>query len=89
MSSILNFLVCKQAPRLDADRRCNILIELAQRPEILVKFGRQFTPTSFVLPGKAVDRLRAAAGKIIMESPEFQRLQKDVGITVVPSPVAN
>ena len=36
-------------------------------------------PTSFVLPAEAVDRLRAAAGTIIMESPEFQRLLKDVG----------
>ena len=36
-------------------------------------------PTSFVLPPEAVDRLRAAAGTIIMASPEFQRLLKDVG----------
>ena len=36
-------------------------------------------PTSFVLPPEAVDRLRAAAGTIIMESPEFKRLLKDVG----------
>ncbi len=44
-------------------------------------------PTSFVLPPEAVDRLRAAAGKIILASPEFQRLLKDVGakITVKPS----
>jgi NTE family protein len=32
-------------------------------------------PTSFALPGEAVDRLRAAAGEIILESAEFQRLQ--------------
>src|SRR5512136_2593528 len=31
-------------------------------------------PTSFVLPPEAVDRLRAAAGTIIMDSPEFKRL---------------
>jgi NTE family protein len=43
-------------------------------------------PTSFVLSSEAVDRLRAAAGKIILESPEFQRLRKDVGATsVAPS----
>ena len=36
-------------------------------------------PTSFVLPPEAVDRLRAAAGTIILASPEFQRLLKDVG----------
>jgi len=43
-------------------------------------------PTSFVLPPEAVDRLRAAAGTIIRGSPEFQRLLKDVGATVVPNP---
>ncbi|MGA9864954.1 MAG: patatin-like phospholipase family protein [Acetobacteraceae bacterium] len=31
-------------------------------------------PTSFVLPDKAVDRLRAAAGEILRESPDFQQL---------------
>jgi NTE family protein len=36
-------------------------------------------PTSFVLTDEAVDRLRASAGKIIMASPEFQRLIQDVG----------
>jgi NTE family protein len=43
-------------------------------------------PTSFVLPAEAVDRLRAAAGTIIMASPEFQRLLKDVGAKVVKDP---
>lgn len=42
-------------------------------------------PTAFVLPPEAVDRLRAAAGTIILESPEFGRLLKDVGARVVPS----
>jgi NTE family protein len=37
-------------------------------------------PTSFYLPSEAVDRLRAAAGQIILESPEFRRLQKDAGV---------
>ncbi len=45
-------------------------------------------PTSFVLPAEAVDRLRAAPGKIILASPEFQRLLKDVGATVVTDPSA-
>ena len=40
-------------------------------------------PTSFVLPDEAVDRLRAAAGSIIRESPELQRLLKDAGAKVV------
>ena len=43
-------------------------------------------PTSFVLPAEAVDRLRAAAGTIILASPEFQRLLKDVGAKVVVGP---
>ncbi len=48
-------------------------------------------PTSFVLPDEAVDRLRAAAGTIILASPEFQRLLKDVGAKIVdvpPTPAA-
>ena len=45
-------------------------------------------PTSFVLPAEAVDRLRAAAGTIIMASPEFQRLLKDVGAKLVAEPSA-
>ena len=43
-------------------------------------------PTSFVLPAEAVDRLRAAAGTIIKDSPEFQRLLKDVGARLVAEP---
>jgi len=43
-------------------------------------------PTSFALPAEAVDRLRAAAGTIIMASPEFQRLLKDVGARIVTDP---
>ncbi len=40
-------------------------------------------PTTFVLPPEAVDRLRAAAGTIIADSPEFKRLLRDVGATVI------
>ena len=43
-------------------------------------------PTSFVLPAEAVDRLRTAAGTIILASPEFQRLLKDVGAKIAPAP---
>jgi NTE family protein len=43
-------------------------------------------PTSFVLPAEAVDRLPAAAGTIIVASPEFQRLLKDVGAGIVADP---
>ena len=46
-------------------------------------------PTSFVLPPEAVDRLRAAAGTIILSSPEFQRLLKDMGTYLVTEPAAS
>ena len=45
-------------------------------------------PTSFVLPAEAVDRLRAAAGRIVLESPDFQRYLKDRGDRVVKMPMA-
>jgi NTE family protein len=44
-------------------------------------------PTSFVLPDEAVDRLRAAARKIVLESPELQRLLRDAGARIVERPV--
>jgi NTE family protein len=40
-------------------------------------------PTSLELPDAAVDRLRAAAGTIILASPEFQRLLRDAGAKVI------
>jgi NTE family protein len=43
-------------------------------------------PTSFVLPAGDVDRLRAAAGVILRDSPEFQRLMKEVGAKTAPGP---
>ncbi len=46
-------------------------------------------PTSFVLPAEAVDRLRAAAGTIIKDSPEFNRLLKDVGVKIVAQPAGS
>lgn len=43
-------------------------------------------PTSFVLTDEQVDRLRAAAGVAIRESPEFRRLLRELGATpVAPS----
>lgn len=36
-------------------------------------------PTSFALPAEAVDRLRAAAKKIILASPEFQQMLRTSG----------
>ena len=43
-------------------------------------------PTTFVLEPEAVDRLRAASATIIMDSPEFKRLLKDVGVRIVDTP---
>ena len=40
-------------------------------------------PTSFALPRNAVDRLRAAAESIILDSPEAQEVLKDTGARVV------
>ena len=45
-------------------------------------------PTSFVLPPEAVDRLRAAAAKIMLDSPDFQRLLRDIGARIVDAPAA-
>jgi NTE family protein len=46
-------------------------------------------PTSLVLPAEAVDRLRAAAGKIVLDSPDFQRYLKDMGERIVKTPTAS
>lgn len=45
-------------------------------------------PTSFVLDHQDVDRLRAAAGKILIDSPEFQRLMRDLGAQIVGAPAS-
>ena len=42
-------------------------------------------PTSFVLEDEEVDRLRAAAAKIVLDSSDFQRLLQDVGAKIVGS----
>jgi len=43
-------------------------------------------PTTFRLSDEAIDRLRAAAGKIIMASPDFQQLLQDIGARIVTDP---
>ncbi|HQR10924.1 MAG TPA: patatin-like phospholipase family protein [Casimicrobiaceae bacterium] len=44
-------------------------------------------PTSFVLADEQVDRLRAAAARIIQDSPDMQRILKDTGARIVEGPV--
>ncbi len=46
-------------------------------------------PTSFVLPSEAVDRLRAAARKLVTDSPEFQRLLKELSSKIETAPAAH
>jgi NTE family protein len=43
-------------------------------------------PTSFVLPDEAVDRLRAAAGSALLNSPDFKRLVLEANGRVVEHP---
>jgi len=43
-------------------------------------------PTTFTLPGADVDRLRGAAAKILLSSPEFQRLLRDTGARITTEP---
>jgi NTE family protein len=43
-------------------------------------------PTSFALPSEAVDRLRAAARKLVLDSPDLQQALKDEGARVVNQP---
>ena len=43
-------------------------------------------PTSFALPNAAVDRLRAAAGSLILNSPDLQQALQDEGARIVDRP---
>ena len=58
-------------------------VSFAMLPDVKERDYLNLQPTSFVLPPEAVDRLRTAAGTIILASPEFQRLLKDVGAEVI------
>jgi len=63
-------------------------VSFAALPDKAERDYLNLQPTSFVLPAEAVDRLRAAAGTAIMVSPDFKRLLKDLGATVVAAPAA-
>jgi NTE family protein len=45
-------------------------------------------PTTFVLSNEAVDRLRVAASRIILDSPDFRSLLNEAGLRVVERPAA-
>ena len=45
-------------------------------------------PTSFVLPHEAVDRLRAAAGSLVLNSPDLQQALRNEGTRIVDQPVS-
>lgn len=61
-------------------------VSFAQLPDPAERDYLNLQPTSFALPPEAVDRLRAAAGTIILASPQFQRLLKETGVRLVPNP---
>jgi len=46
-------------------------------------------PTSFHLPDEAVDRLRAAARTLILNSPDLQQALRDEGTRIVDRPVTD
>jgi len=64
-------------------------VSFAMLPDKAERDFLNLQPTSFALPPEAVDRLRAAAGTIILASPEFQRLLKDFGAKVIANPSAS
>jgi len=79
--------ICKEV-RVPQAEIYAIDVSFAALPDAKEREYLNQQPTSFVLTPEAVDRLRAAAGTIIFASPEFQRLLKDVGATVVADPSA-
>jgi len=80
--------ICKEV-RVPRAEIYAIDVSFAALPDAKEREYLNQQPTSFVLPPEAVDRLRAAAGTIIFASPEFQRLLKDVGASVVADPSAS
>jgi NTE family protein len=63
-----------------------INVSLDELPEGPERDYLNDTPTSFVLSDEQVDRLRAAAGNILRQSPEYQRLLKDLSGNAAPAP---
>jgi len=84
-STNANSPVCR-AVRVPAADIYAIDVSFAQLKDQAERDYLNLQPTSFVLPPEAVDRLRHAAGEIILASPEFQRLLKDNGVKVVVDP---
>ena len=79
--------VCKSVSVQDA-KIFAIDVSFAALPDGAERNFLNAQPTSFVLPAEAVDRLRSAAGTIVLASPEFQGLLNDIGAKVIPAPAA-
>jgi NTE family protein len=43
-------------------------------------------PTTFVLTDEQVDHLRKMAGRLLRQSPDYQRMLRDLGTSVKPEP---
>jgi NTE family protein len=67
-------------------------VSFAADPDAAERAYLNNLPTTFVLPPEDVDRLRAAAGRILWASPDFRRLMQDGEASVLvppkPPPVA-
>ena len=62
-------------------------VSFAAHPESAEREYLNAMPTSFVLSAEQVDRLRAAAGVVVRESPEYQRLLRDLSQERLPPSV--
>ena len=62
-------------------------VSFAAHPDPAEREYLNAMPTSFVLSAEQVDRLRAAAGVVVRESPEYQRLLRDLSQERLPPSV--
>jgi NTE family protein len=62
-------------------------VSFAAHPDPAEREYLNAMPTSFVLSAEQVDRLRAAAGVVVRESPEYQRLLRDLSLERPPPSV--
>ena len=82
----------KTRPEIDAAKRMNLTPD-ARIYVVKVAFSEvsdpderaylNNLPTSFVLTPEQVDHLRSAAKEIILNSPEFKRVMRDLNVTII------